>query len=140
MTAPARNKIEQLQEEMLKHRCDMPEAEHFFAPGMYGRKFPLPAGMTVVGKRHKHAHFLMILKGKTAIVDEEKRVIAEAGDVFVSQPGVKRVVHALEDTIFFNVHLNPSDTQDLEQIEFEHIEDEGFKLEYHKAITQEGSK
>ena len=61
---PSRKKIQQLQDTMLELRTDMPEAEHFFAPGMYGRRFTMPAGMLVVGKIHKHAHLMMVLKGR----------------------------------------------------------------------------
>ncbi len=136
MSSPDINKIEQLQQEMLQHRCDMPEAEHFFAPGLYGRKFSMPEGMAVVGKIHKHSHFLMVLKGEAVIVTADSRQVVKAGDVFVGQPGVKRAAYAVTDTIFMNVHHNPTNTQDLEQIESDNIEDEGFKVEYHKAIER----
>ncbi len=136
MNSPARDKIDQLQQEMLQHRCDMPEPEHFFAPGLYGRKFSMPEDMTVVGKIHKHSHFLMVLKGEAVIVTADSKQVVKAGDVFVGQPGVKRAVYAVVDTIFMNVHHNPTNTQDLDQIESDLIEDEGFKVEYHKAIER----
>jgi len=131
---PTREKIEQLQESMLELRTDMPEAEHFFAPGMYGRRFTMPAGMLVVGKIHKHAHLMMVLTGKAEVITEFGRDIVEAGHVSVSQPRAKRVVLALEETVFMTVHHNLSGTEDLETIESEHIEDEEFKLEYHTAV------
>lgn len=131
---PTREKIEQLQQSMLELRCDMPEAEHYFAPGVYGRRFTMPAGMLVVGKIHRHAHLMMVLAGRAEVITEFDRAVVSAGHVAVSQPGAKRVVLALEDTVFMTVHHNPSDTQDLQDIESEHIEDEGFKLEYHTAI------
>jgi len=133
-TPPSREKIQQLQETMLELRCDMPEAEHFFAPGMYGRRFTMPAGMLVVGKIHKHAHLMMVLKGRAEIVTEFGRDVVEAGHVSVSQPGAKRVVLAQEETVFMTVHHNPSDTENLEEVEDDHIEDEEFQLEYHKQI------
>ena len=67
---PSREKIQELQESMLELRCDMPEAEHFFAPSMYGRKFTMPKGMLVVGKIHKHAHLIMVLKGRAEVISE----------------------------------------------------------------------
>jgi hypothetical protein len=39
------------------------------------------------------------------------------GDVFVSQPGVKRAVHAIEDTVWITIHPNETDTQDLTELE-----------------------
>lgn len=134
--APTREKIQQLQEAMLELRTDMPEPEHFFAPGMYGRRLPIPAGMLVVGKTHKHAHLMMVLQGKAEIVTEFGRDLVEAGHISVSQPGAKRVVLTLEDTVFVTVHHNPDDVEDLEIIEKNHIEDEDFKLEYHEDIRR----
>lgn len=118
---PTREQIVRLQEAMLPVACDMPEAEHFFAPGMYGRRFAMPAGMLVVGKTHRHAHLMMVLKGKATVITEFGREEVSAGYVSTSQPGAKRVVLAHEDTIFMTVHLNHSDTQDLSVIEAEHI-------------------
>jgi quercetin dioxygenase-like cupin family protein len=121
---PTRPQIEQLQAAMLPIQCEMPEAEHFFAPGMYGRRFCMPAGMLVVGKTHKHAHLMMLSKGRATVITEFDRVEIEAGFVHVSQPGAKRVVLAHEDCVFVTVHLNPTNTEDLVVIEADHIEPE----------------
>lgn len=133
---PTREKIIQLQESMLPLQCEQPEPNHFFAPGMYLRELTIPAGMLVVGKTHKHAHFLMVLKGRAEVVSEFGREIVTAGYIGVSQPGVKRVVLAIEDTQFVTVHTNQSDTQDLEIIEAEHIEPEVLNLanEYREVL------
>lgn len=128
------SKIQNLQNSMLEIRTDMPDPRHLFAPGMYGRELIIPAGMLVVGKIHKHSHLLMVLKGKSVIISQFGREIVEAGHFSVSQPGVKRVVLALEDTVFVTVHHNPENVEDLDVIEQQHIEDENFNLEYHTAI------
>jgi len=122
--APTKAQILRLQETMLPVQCDMPEAVHHFAPGMYGREFSMPAGMVVVGKIHKHGHLMMVVKGRATVVDEFGRYEVAAGFVQASRPGAKRVVVAHEDTTFVTVHLNPSDTHDVAEIEFEHIEPE----------------
>jgi hypothetical protein len=119
-----RDQILRLQEAMLPLECGQPEPTHFFAPGMYLRELTVPAGMLLVGKTHKHAHFLVVTKGCAEVISEFGRDIVEAGHISISQPGVKRVVLALEDTQFITVHLNLSDTQDLEVIEATHIEPE----------------
>ena len=125
---PTREKIQRLQETMLPMQTDQPEPQHFFAPGMYMRELVVPAGMLMVGKIHKHAHFLMVLKGKAEVISEFGRMIVEAGHLSVSPSGVKRVVLALEDTQFVTVHVNKNDSQDLEIIESEHIEPEVLSL------------
>lgn len=123
-SAPTRDQIVQLQEAMLSHQTEQPEPTHFFAPGMYLRELTVPAGMLLVGKTHLHAHFLVVTKGRAEVISEFGRTVVEPGHISVSQAGVKRVVLALEDTQFITIHLNPSDTQDLEVIEAEHIEPE----------------
>lgn len=128
--------VKRLQEMMIPVRCDMPEAEHYFAPGMYGRKLIIPAGMLVVGKIHKHSHFMMVAKGHALVVSEHDKHEVKAGEIYVSKVGAKRVVFAFEDTVFITVHLNPSNTQDMEVIEREHIEDEKFKKEFHLSANK----
>ena len=128
--------VKRMQEMMIPVRCDMPEAEHYFAPGMYGRKLIIPAGMLVVGKIHKHSHFMMVAKGHALVVSEHDKQEVHAGDMYVSQVGAKRVVFAFEETVFITVHLNPSNTQDMEVIEREHIEDEKFKKEFHLSANK----
>ena len=127
--APTREQIVRLQEAMLPQQCEQPDPTHFFAPGMYLRELTVPAGMLLVGKTHKHAHFLVVTKGRAEVISEFGRDVVESGHISVSQAGVKRVVLALEDTQFITVHLNPSDTQDLAVVEAEHIEPENLGIE-----------
>lgn len=136
-TLPSRERIQELQKAMLEVRCPMPNAQHYFAPGMYGRTLMIPAGMRVVGKIHKHSHLMMVLRGKAEVVTEFDRTIVEAGHVSISRPGAKRVVTAIEDTMFMTVHHNPENTENLDTIEKDHIEKEDFKLEYHNQKIEE---
>ena len=125
---PTREQIVGLQDAMIPHRCELPVPNHFFAPGMYLRELTVPAGMLIVGKIHKHAHFLIVTKGRAEVISEFGRAIVGPGHISVSQPGSKRVVLALEDTQFLTVHTNSSDTEDLAVIEAEHIEPEVLAL------------
>lgn len=136
--APSREQIVRLQEAMLSKQCEQPEPTHFFAPGMYLRELTVPAGMLLVGKTHKHTHFLVVTKGRAEVISEFGRALVEPGHISVSQAGVKRVVLALEDTQFITVHLNPSDTQDLAVVEDEHIEPEilGVEAPQHQGELQ----
>lgn len=121
---PTREKIQRLQEAMLPMQSKQPDPRHFFAPGMYLRELVVPAGMLMVGKIHKHEHFLLVLKGKAEVISEFGRMVVEAGHISISPAGVKRVVLALEDTQFVTVHVNKNDSQDLVVIENDHIESE----------------
>jgi len=121
---PSRDDIVRLQDAMKPISVEMPEPIHRFAPGMYARELTVPAGMLIVGKIHKHDHFLFVLSGKAEIASEFGKDMVETGHFSISKAGVKRVVLALEDTVFMTVHANKEDSEDLEIIEAEHIESE----------------
>lgn len=97
--------------------ADQCHLTHHFAPKVYGREILLPAGSDVVGKIHRHAHLNVIVKGRALVATEFGSHEVKAGDIFVSEPGTKRAVHAIEDTVWMTIHPNEADTQDLEQIE-----------------------
>lgn len=126
---PTREQIVRLQSEMLAHATAQPIPQHHFAPGMYMRELTVPKDMLIVGKTHRHAHFLFVMAGRAVVVSEFGGEIVEAGYFGISVPGVKRVVYALEDTLFLTVHANKDDSQDLEVIEAEHIVPETLGLE-----------
>ena len=91
--------------------------DHVFAPGVYARVMTLSAGMTVVGKIHKYAHICLITHGTVKIVSEFDSGVYSAPRIWISEPGVKRMLHALSDFQMVNILPNPSDTQDLDEIE-----------------------
>lgn len=130
-------RIQDLQKTMIHMRTEMPEVDHFFAPGIYGRRFPLPADMLVVGRIHKHEHLMMLLKGRAQVITAQGNVIIEAGYVGSSPSNTKRVVYGLEDCLFMTIHHNPNNITDIARLEAEHIIDEpDFKPEYHHAIQE----
>jgi len=106
---------------------EMPQAEglvttHFFADGMYARALFRPAGTLIVGKVHKKEHFYIVARGRVQIEQE----VFEAGTVLVSQPGTKRAVLALEDSICLTVHR--TDLTVLDAIEKEIVEEDTLAL------------
>ena len=97
--------------------------DHFFAPGVYGRKMRIPQDMCVVGRIHKHAHLNVVMKGKVKVVTEFGEDTIEAPHVWVSKPGTKRAVYALEDTEWITIHPNPKELRDLDELEAEYVVD-----------------
>jgi hypothetical protein len=91
---------------------------HYFAPGLYCREFQLNAGEVAVGKIHKHAHLITLVRGDVEIVDEFDRRSISGPKTWVSTPGVKRVVYARSDALFLTFH--PTEETDLAKIE-EHV-------------------
>lgn len=117
---PTRGKIMQLQEAVgeLPDQIDCDELNtHHFAPHVYGREMFIPEGSVIVGKIHKHAHLNVITKGLIKVVTEFGEDLYEGPKIWVSEPGTKRAVYALEDTQWLTIHPNFEDTRDLEALE-----------------------
>tara|TARA_R110002167_G_scaffold6249_7_gene28544 strand:- start:2718 stop:3218 length:501 start_codon:yes stop_codon:yes gene_type:complete len=121
-----REKIINLQEKMVRMLAEdvLPEGKtdfsdqliHHFAPNLYAREMHIPQGQVIVGKIHKHAHVNNISVGKIAVSTEFGEVeVYEAPHQWVSQPGTKRAVLAVEDTIWTTYH--PTKETDLSLIE-----------------------
>lgn len=93
------------------------EPVHRFAPGLYLREITIPKGVTLTGAIHRTEHYCILAKGDVSVQTEEgiKRITAPA--VIHSLPGMKRVLFAHEESVWINIHHNPTDTQDLEEID-----------------------
>ena len=93
--------------------------KHTFADGVYIRQMDMKAGSVVVGAIHKHLHVWFLLTGHVTVATEDITEDYIAPCYVVSTPGVKRVILANENSIFVNIHKNPSNTQDIDELEKE---------------------
>jgi len=93
--------------------------KHAFADGVYIRQMDMKQGSAVVGAIHKHLHVWFLLTGDITVATEGTTEDYIAPCYVVSTPGVKRVILANEDSIFVNIHKNPSNTQDIDKLEKE---------------------
>jgi len=93
--------------------------KHAFADGVYIRQMDMVKDTVVVGAIHKHLHVWFLLTGHVTIATEDVTEDYIAPCYVVSTPGVKRVILANEDSIFVNIHKNPSNTRDLDELEKE---------------------
>jgi len=94
--------------------------QHHFAPHVYMREIFMPAGTFVIGKMHKTEHFNIITQGIVRLINPDDSISeVQAGDVFLSKAGVKKVLYIVEDTRWVTVH--PTDTQDTKALEEELI-------------------
>ena len=93
--------------------------EHMFVEGVYVRQMSMKSGSIVVGAIHKHLHVWFLLTGHVTIATQDSVEDYIAPCYVVSTPGVKRVIHAIEESIFVNVHKNPSNTKDVNKLEKE---------------------
>jgi hypothetical protein len=90
--------------------------KHSFAEGVYVREIFIPKGSVLTGKIHRHSHPNFIMKGKVVVVTEHagKEMLAAPMSI-ISKAGTKRIVFALEDTVWITVHA--TNETDLEKIE-----------------------
>ena len=103
----------------------------FFAPHCYLRMFLLPKGDIVIGKIHKTEHFNIICRGKVSVAGPEGPMIFDATEkpvIFVSSPGVKKTIYAIEETWWITTHV--TDETDLEKLEDELIAKDFAQLEH----------
>ena len=90
---------------------------HDFADGIYMRRMDIKTGTAVVGAFWKYEHFWFLMKGNITVADKYgvKEYIAPC--YVRSLPGEQRVIHANEDSVFINVHKNPKNTTDIDELE-----------------------
>ena len=93
--------------------------KHTFADGVYVRQMDMKAGSAVVGAIHNHLHVWFLLTGKLNIATEKSIEEFIAPCYVLAEPGSKRVIYAVEDSIFVNVHKNPKNIKNIERLEKE---------------------
>tara|TARA_R100000541_G_scaffold33012_1_gene41704 strand:+ start:3439 stop:3891 length:453 start_codon:yes stop_codon:yes gene_type:complete len=93
--------------------------KHTFADGIYVRQMSMDKGTIVVGAIHKHLHVWFLLTGHISVATEETTEDYIAPCYVVATPGTKRVIYANEESIFVNIHKNPTNSQNIEWLEKE---------------------
>tara|TARA_R110000744_G_scaffold10937_5_gene33633 strand:- start:1892 stop:2350 length:459 start_codon:yes stop_codon:yes gene_type:complete len=91
--------------------------KHTFTDGIYIRQMSMKKDSFVIGKTHKHNHVWFLLSGEISVADENN-TIDHIAPCYVEAPsGSKRMIYAHEDSVWVNIHANPTNTQDLEELE-----------------------
>ena len=93
--------------------------KQYFMEGVYIREMTMYEGMVVIGAIHKDLHMCFLLKGHLTVADEKGTKEYKAPCKIIATPGIKRVLYAHEDSIWYNTHKNPSNTEDVKQLEKE---------------------
>ena len=128
--------VEQLEAACLK----MPQVNcpvtNLFAPGIYWREMAIPAGTFAMGHKHKTEHVNVMLSGRVRVLVDGNVEELSAPQVFVSPPGTQKLVLALEDTRWANVHANPDDLRDMDLLEARFIEKSATHLAHHAEVKQ----
>ena len=93
--------------------------KHMFADGIYIRQMDMQADSVIVGAIHNHLHAWFLLTGHLAVVTEDTTEEFVSPCYVLATPGSKRVIYALEDSIFVNIHKNPDNIKDIKKLEEE---------------------
>ena len=100
-------------------RSELFPLKHSFADGIYVRQMQMNKDSMVVGAIHNHEHLWFLLTGHI-VVHAHEAVEEYIAPCYVKcSPGIKRVIYAVENSIFVNIHKNPTNTQDLNELEAE---------------------
>lgn len=113
-----KERLDELELELRKHKqVDCPLINRF-TPGLYIREIYMPANTLIVSKIHKTTHPFIVSKGivEVKINDGEWERI-EAPYSGTTLPGTRRVLFIVEDCIWTTIHNNDSETQDLDELE-----------------------
>lgn len=104
-------------ENVVKGDSEVFPLKHTFTDGIYIRQMSMKKDSFVIGKIHKHNHVWFLLTGHIVVVDEND-LVEHVAPCYVEAPaGSKRVIYANEDSIWVNIHANPTNTQDLQELE-----------------------
>ena len=91
--------------------------KHTFADGIYVRQMTIEEGDVIMGAIHKHLHVWFLLSGNVTVLTNGELKEYQAPCTVLSEPGVKRVIYGNEESVFTNVHKNPTNTEDVRELE-----------------------
>ena len=91
--------------------------QHTFADSIYVREMTIEQGEIIMGAIHKHLHVWFLLSGNVSVLSNGELKEYQAPCTVLSGPGVKRIIYGNEESIFTNVHKNPTNTKDIKELE-----------------------
>lgn len=93
------------------------QISHDYCGPLYMRKMIMPKDSVVVSAVHHTNHFWFLLKGKISVTTDEETVEHIAPCYSRSLKGAKRFIVCVEECLFINVHANPTESKDIEEIQ-----------------------
>tara|TARA_E500000331_G_scaffold205474_1_gene197106 strand:- start:785 stop:1219 length:435 start_codon:yes stop_codon:yes gene_type:complete len=98
---------------------DIVPLKHSFADQIYIRQMEMKKGTMVIGAIHNHKHVWFLLTGHLTISNNKDVQDYEAPCYVVSEAGTQRAIYANEDSIFVNIHKNPENIENIDELEKE---------------------
>jgi hypothetical protein len=95
--------------------------QHIFTTGQYTRIIFMPAGTLVVSEMHKTQHPFFVSIGRVEVLREvdngfEVEGVLCGGHIGVTEPGTRRFLKVLEDTVWSTVVPNPKNLTDPDEV------------------------
>ena len=88
--------------------------KHHHCEGVYVREFSMPSGYVCTGMVHRFACINILIKGRIKVVQSDREEIISAPHIYISEPGEKKALYALEDCTFVTCHAtDETDTDKL---------------------------
>jgi|TARA_R110002167_G_scaffold222730_1_gene427665 quercetin dioxygenase-like cupin family protein len=120
-----RQKIESLEKELLNNdhpgivrgNTDSFPLKHSFSEGVYIREMFMEKDGIVIGRLHKYSHTWFLMQGEIMVATDHGTEVYIAPCYVHAPAGAKRVINALKDSIFINVHPNPLELRNIEELE-----------------------
>lgn len=101
----AQEKLQAIEDHLLTLPQVDPSTSHHICDGVYLRKIIIPKGCTATGAVHLTETLDILVYGDLTVVTEKgKKRVNQPGSIFVSQPGLKKVAYAHEDTMWITAH------------------------------------
>lgn len=91
--------------------------ENDFADQLYMRKMYMPEQCVVISANHHTEHFWFLMYGRILVTTNGEQIEHIAPCYEKSIKGAKRLILSLEDSLFINVHKNPTNTKDMKEVE-----------------------
>lgn len=104
-------------ENVVKGNSDTFPLTHSFSDGVYVREMSMLKGGVVIGKIHNRSHTWFLMKGKIKVATEDGVITYSAPTYVNAREGAKRVIIAIEDSVFVNIHPNPGNIKDTDMLE-----------------------
>ena len=95
---------------------EMFRIENEFSDQLYMRKMYMPKECVVISAMHHTEHFWFLLKGRILVTTDGEQIEHIAPCYEKSMKGAKRLILSLEDSLFINVHKNPTNTRDMKEV------------------------
>jgi quercetin dioxygenase-like cupin family protein len=116
-----RNRINEDIERAEARLVNLPQVDlplvHRFAPGVYFREVTMPVGTFIIGQEHRTRHFNVVLSGRARVMIDGKVEEIRAPSVFVSEPGVRKVLFIQETMRWATIHATTeTDVPTLERV------------------------